>query len=124
GNKVWTNNGDLKNIEDLVQEDGIIGFKDGFNKEPITWFQPPTEKPCVKITTNTGRSLECSIDHPIYKGLQPWGSNITHNEFVEAGDLKKGDYIGVIEEVDIWSDKKLPHARAIGMIIGDGTYGY
>ena len=82
GNKVWDNKGNLINIEDVTSDTGIVGFKNGFNKEPVTWLQPPSLKQCVLITTNTGRTLECSTDHPIYKGVQKYGTNISVATFL------------------------------------------
>lgn len=68
GTKVWNNKGELVNIENLLQSDGILGFDIANNllsKENITYWQEPIEKPCYRITTNTSRTLECSEDHPI-----------------------------------------------------------
>lgn len=28
-------------------------------------MNPPAKKPCVRITTTSGRTLECSTDHPL-----------------------------------------------------------
>jgi intein/homing endonuclease len=125
GSKVWNNKGELVNIEDLTPDQGIIGFDKGASKEPITYWQPPTAKQCVKLTTRSGRTLECSFDHPILKGIQlQTHSNIVRHVFTAAADLKVGDNIAVIEEVSIWSDIELEHARTIGWLIGDGTYGH
>ena len=123
-NMVWTNSGELIKIKDLTPEQGIIGFKEGFNKEPVTYWQPPTEKECLLITTNSGRTLECSLDHPIYTAIQQKTSlNILKFDFKEAENLNIGDIIATIDNVNIWSDKELSHARTIGWLIGDGTYG-
>lgn len=126
GNKVWNNYGELVNIENLDLNKGIIGYKEnkGFNKENITYWQKPIKKECVKIITNTERWIECSLDHPIYKAIQKKGGYIVGNEFIEAKDLNINDYIGIIEDVNIWSNKNLEWAREIGWLIGDGTYGF
>lgn len=124
GQKVWNHSGELVAIKDLTRSQGIIGFKEGFNKEPITWWQPPSEKECLVFTTNSGRTLECSLDHPIYKGVQRQGrGNIIGHEFVPAESLQVGDHVAVIDEVPIWSSRELPHARTVGWVVGDGTYG-
>lgn len=123
GTKVWNNNGDFINIEDLIPENGIVGF-DGelASKENITYWQPPREKDCFRITTNTGRTLECSDDHPIlvrrlkkkkYSGV----------EFKETKSLIPGDVLATIEKVDIWSDQRMFDPRLVGWLVGDGTYG-
>lgn len=125
GNKVWNNKGELVNIEDLKKEDGIIGFKEGvgFSKENIVWEQPTSYKECVYIETNSGRWIECSLDHPIYKRISGKNGITIKNDFVEAIELNINDDIAVIENVNIWSEKQLDHARVIGWLIGDGTYG-
>lgn len=140
GTKVWNNNGDLINIEDLKKEDGIIGYnkrEDNFSKEKITYWQPPKEKPCYRITTNTGRFLECSEDHPILWSRGDCGFTVDlpkidgkrirkftkETKFVETKDIKIGDQVAVIKGVDIFGDKKMWQPRFIGWLIGDGTYG-
>ncbi len=125
GTKVWTANGGLKNVEDLTKEDGTIGF-DGksWSIEDIPWMQPATEKECVRITTNTRRTLDCSIDHPILKGIQPHkkAGNIKGNEFVDACELQVGDRIATIKEVGVFGDKRMWEPRVVGWLIGDGSY--
>ena len=132
-NKVWTANGDLISIKDLKASDGIIGFdrNDGeFSVEPITHQQNNYKKRCIKITTSTGKSVECSYDHPI---LTKFRNRTKYNkqtkkanrlvEFVEAENLKVGDTICVINTLPIFGQEEIKHARLIGQLIGDGTYG-
>ena len=91
GTKVWTNNGSLINIEDLKQEDGILGFNFNLNdvsKESITYIQSPSFKECVRITLDDGRILECSNDHPIA---------ISNTKFKEAINLVKGDVVLIVQ---------------------------
>ena len=66
GTKVWTSTGDCINIEDIRKEEGILGW-DTYQavQQEIENINPPSKKPCVRITTNTGRILECSTDHPL-----------------------------------------------------------
>ena len=135
GSKVWTNDGKLVNIEELNQSDGILGF-DGNNcsKEEITYMQEIIKKPCYRITTNTGKYLECSDDHPILWSNSHYGSQprtiikgkrpfIKKTKFVEAKNIKVGEQIAVIDEVPIFGDKKMWNPRLVGILIGDGTYG-
>lgn len=134
GSVVWDNDGKLHYIENLPINNGILGFKDNkVSKEDITYWQKPTKKQCYKITTNTGRYLECSDDHPIYankKGefyyerINKERKRFKKVDFVETKDLKIGDYISVIDKVDIFGSKKMWQPRLIGWLIGDGTYGY
>lgn len=132
GTKVWDNKGNFVNIEDLKQNQGIIGFdeeKGVLSNEPITWMQPPSEKHCYRITTNTGRFLECSDDHPILvrdsyqyskRNRINWKKT---NSFIEAHKVKIGDNLAIIEDVDIWSEKRMFEPRLTGWLVGDGSYG-
>ena len=109
GTKVWTNSGEYKNIEELQQYEGIVGFKNGIaNSQNILNFNPPAKKDCVKIILSDGTELKCSNDHPIYKKI-----NNTWN-FIEAEKLKIGDIIGKCLEVDIFGNEKLSDAYLIG----------
>lgn len=139
GTKVWTNKGYLVNIEDLKQEDGILGYDNhGVNKEPITWIQPPAKKPCYRITTIQGTVLECSEDHPIFWSYNGYSYNERINvngkrisikntkkgEFKETKNIKTGDQIAVINSVPIFGEKVMWNPRLVGMLIGDGSYGF
>ena len=130
GTKIWNNKGELINIEDLVPENGILGFDGiGISKENITYWQPPKEKPCYRITTHTGRILECSNDHPIlwsrkgyYRG--PHSDKKKSTKFVTAEKIKIGDQVATIESVPIFGKTKGWEPRFIGWLIGDGSYGF
>ena len=130
GTKVWTNNGNFINIENLVPENGIIGYNgEESSKEIITYWQPPFEKPCYKIATNTGRYLECSEDHPIlYRARDEKeghrSKRVRKVYFKEAKDIQVGNQIAVIENVDIFSEKEMWEPRVVGWLIGDGSYGF
>lgn len=130
GSKVWNNNGDLVSIENLTQEEGIVGYdskNDCIAKQPISYMQPPQEKQCYRITTNTGRFIECSEDHPIYARRRWENTESTHLkkncEWIRADELKVNEAVAIIDKVDIWSDKKMFDPYLIGMLVGDGTYG-
>jgi len=126
GTKVWTNDGRLINIEDLKQEEGIIGFdkeKGLASKEKITYWQPPFEKPCYRITTNKGSKLECSDNHPILARVKKEDGYFKKNDFVEAKDIKVGDHLSIIDSVEIYGENKMWEPRVVGWLIGDGTYG-
>lgn len=95
GTKVWDNQGNLVNIEDLKPENGILGYdieNKKVSQENITYWQPPHEKECYRITTNKGRTLECSDDHPIFTKEE--------NDFVETKDLRVGSQIATVTEED------------------------
>lgn len=127
GNKVWTNKGNLINIEDLKKEHGIIGFNDKTNKfshENISYYQKPTIKNCVKLITNTRRTIECSNDHPIYTTVPSKDSKSNKYFFKEARLFEKGDYVSVLDELPLFGKKEMWNPRLIGLLIGDGSYGH
>lgn len=131
GTKVWTNNGDLINIEDLTPAKGILGYNEeegAVSKETITYWQPPADKPCYRIQTSMGKVLECSDDHPILvlSRSKTYGVKDKRGKrkilWVEAKDLDPttGDQIAVIDEVPIFGNKQMWQPRLIGWLIGDG----
>lgn len=141
GTKVWTSNGNMVNIEDLQQEQGILGF-DMVSKEnsenTITYMQTPFEKECYRITTKLGRVLECSEDHPILcrfrnkrerLGNRPSkygnGPRKTNRlvSFIEASRLEVGNQVAIMKEYELKGKKHMWEPRLIGWLIGDGSYG-
>ena len=138
GTRVWTSSGECINIEDIKQDDGIIGFKNGkSNRESITYIQDYTEKECVEIST-VKRTLKCSIDHPILCRVSKSRRTADYKssndrdrwyeyEFIEAGKLnsiRKNDFIMIAESIDIFSDGVLFDPYLVGLLIGDGSYGF
>lgn len=135
GTKVWTSYGDCVNIEDLQKNDGILGW-DTYQavQQHISHFNPPAKKPCVRITTNTGRTLECSTDHPIlwsYSGLtKRVPGKRKENQYMkqwkwhEASKCKIGEQVGVIDSIPFFGTKKMWEPRVVGWLIGDGSYGF
>lgn len=134
GTKVWTNNGRYINIEELKKEDGIIGYENDLPvKNSIGTLLEPKEKPCIRITYNTNKVLECSVDHPILKQIVHTprikgtlhSRNRTHEEvWVKADELKIGDKIIEGRYIGAFGNDVLGDARLIGMLIGDGSYGF
>lgn len=98
GTKVITNKGEFKNIEDLIQSDGIVGW-DGEKmvKQEIVAFQPPAKKECIEIETQLGHTLRCSLDHPI----------LSNGKYVDAENLKVNDNVSVIFEILLLSSSHL-----------------
>lgn len=129
GTKVYTNDGRVVNIEDLKQEDGIIGF-DGKKsaKQIINWFKPPAKKPCYRITTDNNTVIECSDDHPLlitkrkhYKYL-PNKQKIKKVFYQEAKHIQINDQVITVNEVNVFGDHFEKDARLLGLMIGDGNY--
>lgn len=136
GNKVFTKNGSLVNIEDLKYEDGIVGYnrdKQVVSFEGIQNINPPQEKECLKITTQRGTVVECSYDHP-FLIKQRLKTETYINEvgdkkrrrkldFIEAIDLNKGDLICFPEKIKLKGSKEMKEdPYFIGAIIGGGNY--
>lgn len=135
GTKVWTSTGDCVNIEDIKKEQGILGW-DTYQavQQHIDNINPPAQKPCVRITTNTGRILECSTDHPLLWSTPGKTKRIPgkrkENEvmkawlFHDAGKCKIGEQVGVIDSIPFFGTKKMWEPRVVGWLIGDGSYGF
>lgn len=129
GTIVYKSNGEPCRIEDLKQEDGIIGFDNISSKavsQDITWMKPPSEKECYRITTKRGRVLECSGDHPILTVVKKRKGKFRYfgSDFRRADSLRVGRKICVSDGVDIWGDKKMFDPYLVGILIGDGSYGF
>jgi hypothetical protein len=128
GTKVYDNTGAIRNIEELDQDDGIIGYDgSGSSQEPISWLKPPKEKPCYRIETSNGNSIECSYDHPFMwsKNKKYKYSNGNKYKFAtikRASQVKEGDQLFMIDEVPIFGDKHISYARELGLMLGDGSY--
>lgn len=126
GTKVWTNDGRLVNIENLKQEDGIIGYHSaGCIPQSISSFNPPQSKPCYRINIEGGDFLECSEDHPILISKSKYDRNIDWTKyrlctFRETKNITDKDQIAVIESVPVFGEYNEPDARLLGMLIGDG----
>lgn len=124
GTKVWNNKGELVNIENLNVAEGIIGYDgEGFSKEDISYWQEPTEKDCYRITTHTGRYLDCSYDHPILFRERKGGAYGRKMYFKETKDLRVGNQVAILEELPLWGSREMWEPRLVGWLIGDGTYG-
>lgn len=133
GTKVWTANGNCINVEDLKKEDGIVGWNTyGAVQQSIENINPPSEKECVRIITTTGRTLECSTDHPLLwstpgKTKRVQGKR-SENERMKAwlwhnaGKCKVGEQIGIINSIPIFGTKRMWEPRVVGWLIGDGSY--
>lgn len=124
GSLVWDIKGNLVPIEKHKKANGILGYDgNGCSIEPISYWQDPQKKICFRITTNTGRYLECSEDHPILFRERKGGMYGRKSFFKEAKDFKIGDQLFVIEEVQFWGVEEMWEPRLVGWLVGDGSYG-
>ena len=138
GTKVWLPDGRNINIEDLTKECGIYGFNGNVAvPEEIDLLTTPKIKQCVRVTLKNNNFIECSVDHPIYVQRKTCYNNYigkykfeehatTHirYEFIPAGELKIGDRVCEARRVPAFGGETLFDARLVGMLIGDGSYGY
>ena len=116
GTKVFTANGDIINIENLKQEQGIIGWNQithEIRPNTIKGFLEPRQKECLEIELKNGTILRCSIDHPILSNNRPKaeshyinGKRIAFREwsFKRADELKVGDWVGFANNIDYWGN--------------------
>lgn len=125
GTKVFTNSGEVKNIENIKKDDGLIG-KDsgGIKKQEINWFKEPEYKDCYKINTVGGNFLECSYDHPllITKSRAKTKNGVKVAFYKEAKDIDDKDQVLIPNEIPIFGNKNIPYSRELGLMIGDGNY--
>lgn len=126
GTKVYDAQGRLRNIEDISKETGIIGYAGtGVFKEKVTYVSEPKKKPCYRIITSNGKSIECSNDHPLMYSSNSADMRFPTKKvaFKKAEDLKVGEQLISINQIPIFGDKNIPYPRLIGLLIGDGYYG-
>ena len=136
GTKIFTASGDIINIEDLLQEQGIIGWDENSHNilpNTIAGIIEPRQKECLEIELKNGTILRCSIDHPILSNIKEKaeshrinGKRIAYREwsFRRADELQVGNWIGLANNIDYWGTEEMPNAYLVGMLIGDGTYTY
>jgi hypothetical protein len=70
--------------------------------------------------------LECSGDHPILTVIKKRSGEFRYfgADFRRADSLRVGRKICVSDGVDIWGDKKMFDPYLVGILIGDGSYGF
>lgn len=125
GTKIIVDGGIEKYIEDVTTDDKILGYcptTKSLVMQPIESIRPPAKKECVRIYTDKGRVLECSIDHPLYvrDRYESTGVRKFTSSWVDAGFLKAGSLLNVPDSIELWGDKKMFDPRFVGWIISDG----
>lgn len=140
GTQLVKEDGSRVNVEDVEVGDKILSFgnKPVFNE--VEFAFAPSKKPCVKLITTKNTELTCSKDHPIlsskvssyyqFREYTKEGNRISvdrvkkvHWEY--AGDLSIGDHVAVIDKIpEMFGTRKMKQPRLIGLLIGDGSYGY
>ena len=123
-NYVYTSSGEMISIKELSNQK-LLGFDLGnkqITEESITHINKPTIKECVKLTTNTGRTIECSVDHPILGSNEKDSNDCLQFKWIDAGDVSIGNYIATCRNINYFGTESIPNPRAIGLFIGDGSY--
>jgi intein/homing endonuclease len=64
------------------------------------------------------------VSHPRVSKDSSKRYTIYSDKFIEAGNLKVGDKVCRCREIPAFGDSTLFDARLVGMLIGDGSYGY
>ena len=124
GTKVFTADGNVVNVEDLKQEDGIIGWSEDVKQtipQTIAVLIEPRQKQCVEIKLESGQKLRCSIDHPILSDISNNKESPKRWIFRQAGKLRKGDFVGLANSIDYWGSDVLDNAYKIGSVINKNT---
>ena len=126
GTKVFTNTGDIINIETLTINHNIIGW-DFYNNctsiQTIKVLLKPSYKNCVQITFEDGSTLKCSTDHPILSDKNKLSAKYIYGKkydlrtwiFRKANELNEGDYVGIPNYIDYWGSNNDDNAYNIGI---------
>jgi hypothetical protein len=101
GTKIKLQNGDTKNIEDIVEGDSLVSFdthNKKFNVGRVEKLNKSIQTGLIYIKTETGEELKSTFGHKIY----------SQNGWVFAKDLKVGDelinssgIVSIIDTIDI-----------------------
>lgn len=137
--KVWTPEGKLISVKEIKANNKLLGYNgDNVIVEEAVYIQPPAKKECYRITTDKQNIIECSDDHPImwsHRNYRYHNREIKNGKRIELGTIKKaafqeaeyikvGDQIAVADIIDIFGKKQMWNPRLIGLLIGDGSYGF
>lgn len=123
--KVLKSSGEWVSVRDIKLNDTIIGYdtdKQCYSKEQVEYLFPPSKKECIRITTNNFRTVECSIDHPIYSSNCYDWNECRVWDWHTAETLKTGDLVAISQETPIFGNEYIPDPYIVGLLIGDGCY--
>lgn len=91
GTKITLDNGNLKNIEDILIGDSVFTSTNGMKSNVvIDTMKREYTGHLIKLTLEDGRTIKTTPDHPI------WGGNA----FYPAEIFEKGDYLYISETMD------------------------
>lgn len=115
--------GSQRTIKDIVEKQDITELpcididNECMTVGKVTQFCDVGFKKTIKITTNTGKSIEGTYEHPvlIYKDNKI--------QWERLDKIKIKDKICVPSATPYFGTYNEPYARVLGMFIGDGSYG-
>lgn len=117
--KIVLSDGRVETVENIIlnQDKNVVSLNEKNLKlttGKICKYWKNGKKPIYKIITRTGREIEITSNHPLYKFLEGWKS-------IDDG-LKVGNYIAVPRNIPIFGDKELPenHIKLIAYLLAEG----
>ena len=123
GTKVLDENGVQRNIEDIEFGNRILGYNGSeVSTEDVTYVQGKAYKECVRITTQKGGVLECSIDHPLLTLIKGSTPPYTKCGFYKAEELKPGMTLLMPKRINKFGTIEEKDAFLLGSLFGDGNY--
>lgn len=102
GTLVTLANGDVKNIEDIIQGDEVLSLNEATGEQEgklVYGIMTPKHNDIVKYTLEDGTDISSTYDHPFYvdglklKSLNPIKTNSLYKFEEEVGELKIGDVL-------------------------------
>ena len=107
--------GSVKRASDVVVGDTVCCLNIETQKivtSKVTWKSRIYNKPCLRIKTRLGHSIEVATTHPLRK-WEAW---------VEAGDLKKGDRVASVRKAGEFGTIKRPDeiVKLVAYMIAEG----
>lgn len=115
GEELLMSDGSVKRASDIVVGDTVCCLNTETQKiviSKVTWKSRIYNKPCLRIKTRLGHSIEVATTHPLRK-WEAW---------TEAGDLKKGDRVASVRKAGEFGTIKKPDEiiRLVAHMIAEG----
>lgn len=120
--------GTLRRADEVRAGDEVISWDDGMlvrGRVVAAW--PVAPRPTVGVTTQCGRHLETSLDHPYWVSRRPrspgkryYGTLDGNARWMRADEIRAGDYVRVALGWEGEGDFDPESAWALGALTGDG----
>lgn len=117
--RIQLSDGSLKKAKDLTALDSLITKDNDFVKQDGIKIFDNGKKDCVKITTQYGREIKTTENHPFLTHTTPK----SEEQYIEANDLSIGDRIGMVRNLpemgkEILSDHEI---KFLAYMIAEGS---